>query len=394
MDVSLDTFESLTGWSMGTGITGATCNHRNLIASWNDASLIFSIPSGSKNKTITKTYVTPIPLADYDNIVFNFKSFYLGNNDFRKKSDAVYSIQFGDGVSYYFPSNEQFTPVIIPVGTKTHIDSITFTCLTDFEDAIVISDLRGVKDELPIDLLTAAQKSIEWHIDRIMGNGIAIGTVTAEPGDTTIQIAGNWDFTEIFAVIKITDGTNTETHQLSNAITGKVEFNSMYDGKSILHRYTNAQVYITAPVVIGRFDKEIVLPGAMIWYTSPEPAPLTARLSEEIISMTDLVFYLVRDGLRYKWSLVIDNEARSPELVAYITTAIRAFFAESIIWICGRKYTFEWDQTAVDTDPVDAYDIIPKTVYTVSITIIESVFSTITLPIYQSADYIFIPSGA
>jgi hypothetical protein len=172
---------------------------------------------------------------------------------------------------------------------------------------------------------------------------------------------------------------NGETHQVDNIQDNQISFLSTYDGNTLLSNATNAIVSITSPVEVGYYNRDATLPGIVVWYASPTPATRNSRAETRNECVGPLGTYQKRDGLIQTWKVQLEIVARSPELQADAARAARAFIGTSTVWVNGRKAWFEWTDPAVDNEPVEDFDIIPRASYTFDVEVREDTWQLIRM---------------
>lgn len=373
MERLLDALDSAAGWT-ATGLSLMVNQHEDYVAGRNSASLMISFPAGSKNKFAVKSIAADV--SDAAEITFAIKSFRYPIDSM--EDGPAYSIELASGQSFKVPNHSLFTAVTIPVDGFSAITEFKVTALTDAEDVIVISNLLAVRPELPLDVITAVKLGLQDQQSRLFGLGKQVGKVTASAGDEGVTVRDNYDWVMRYAVITIVGldrfyVQHQETHQVDATASGVVSsFFTTFDGRELLYEYIDADVYVAMPVTIGRFDREVTLPGVMLWYNSPTPSSRASRAARETFCSGPLGKYVHREGMHEKWRVVLENDARSPELLGYTTEFCRAFLARSALWVHGRKYWFEWTDPAVDGEPVEAVDVLPRATYEIDIEIKES----------------------
>lgn len=375
MKKTIDTMTSLTGYTSNGTISAYSLNlNPDYIADNQASSTIFKIPAGNLNKYITKTIT--VDITGYEEIVFWVWSRNLSGSDFIKPADYYYQIDFG-GTAYYIPTKSPMTMVVLSCSGMTSLTRIRITALHNVEDYLLVSSICAVKEQNPYDAYIGLKTSIETDIVSKYGNGLQLGTVTATTGDKSINITGIKYFLERYAVIKIKDGTNSETHQIEKNDETNFYFNSLYDGKTIKHDYTNANVYLQFPVEFGQETIEIKLPSITINGITPELIRRGSALEDvfDSHSVTDGSIQTRREGAIFKYHFLLDCEARHDETLAMISEITRKFLAKETLWINNKKYRMVWEGSPTEIDPTEAFDIVPKIQYMFSMEMIEGLYA-------------------
>lgn len=290
----------------------------------------------------------------------------------RRESDArvrVVLLLDGAEAEYAVPTYMHATRVRLPLNGASRLEGLGVESAPG--DRLTLSNALAVRAEMPLDLMNAVKAGLERQRALLVGDGIPLGTMTCRAGDRRVTVDTDWSWLERYAVFSVGDGADREVHQADNATGASFTLGLPYGGPAMLRDHDAAPVRLTFPVEVGRFDVEARLPGLCVWYTSPGPAPLTARLDHRTECFLDGEAVRVRDGARVAWRVMIDHEARSPELVAVMTQACRNLLAEGVLWVHGAKVWFEWSEPAVDAEPDLAYDILPRTAYALTVEVRE-----------------------
>lgn len=369
MTIDIEPCESTTGWTSTGTITASLCQFPEFIALHKTASLIFNIPAGNLNKSISKTL--SVPMAGSTEIVLSVWSQGRASNSYQRYADFSYLIEFAAGVSFYMPIPEGFSQVSFYVPSLATVTRLKITPLHDNADYIVISACVGVKDDYPRDVMAGVQSEILRHVALEAGNGVQVGTVTGTTGDSSITV-GELDYIDRMATVKIKDGTNSEVHAIARTDKSTYHFASVYDGDTLLHDYSAAPLYLNLPVEFGRYDEDAVMPGIFIWKMAPDPI----QRSSDVDTVTDSVsaaglWQARRVPLNLVYHLMVDCEARHPEILAILNRAVRRWLGSNILWINGRLHTFEFSIAPVEIEPDQSVEQFPKVQYTVDIEVQE-----------------------
>lgn len=370
MELKIDAINTPDGWVVSPGMEKSLCQWSNLIAGNESGSLLLYFPAnGSGNKAV-KTFSKAISVSGYTNIALSICSLREYTGAITKYTQAKYVLSIynsdDDRFTFFIPTYKDLTHFDIPV-VFDDIEKYEIEALGDTEDYLVLSNMVASSEEMPLDIMLAIKTDLERHVTANIGNGLHIGTCTYTAGADQVTIATNWSWVEKYAVLRFIGTGVDETHQANNAVGNTISFTRLYDGETMNVGGKDVEVFVQIPVEIGRMDTEVLLPGICLWYIGPDPDPNTSRTSQETIAISAERVYTIREGLRLKWRITIDNEARSPELIAIATRAIRDYFAHSTVWVHGKKLWFEWSEPAAPVEPVEGYDVIPKTAYSIEI---------------------------
>ena len=381
MKMTIDEFSVTTGWVTGAGSTMSAHmlnQHSDFIAGNNTSSLVLKVPAGNTGKYIQKAITKD--LTGYDDIVFHIWSRTQKTNDYPKSTSYKYKIEFGTATIYYVPTRMDFCEVVLHVTGTTTIDKIKITALHNEEDYIIISHMIACADEVPLDILQGIKDKLEYDLIALHGNGILLGTVTMLAGDKYITFTGNW--VERYACLVITNGVNTEKHIIKEIDGSTVWFGQPYDGDVVKYSMTGASVYLFVPVEFGRMQMEIILPSITVWGITPERVWRGAGLdSYRDTWKTTNTTNETREGAIFKYDMMIDCEARHNELIALLSNVVRKFIACQTIWINGRRFTINFEGIPTEVEPTQAFEVIPKIQYVLSVEIKEDIWSRVVKPI-------------
>ena len=386
MKLEIEPFTSATGWAGSSpSVTVHGVNEvPEYIAGLNTKSLSFKFASGSLGKYIQKTVA--VDLTPYDDIVFwiwsrNKRGMGVG---YYEKSEYAYKIDFGTGKEYYVPLFDSFSDVSISIKGMANITKIKITCLHDDEDYLILSHMVAVRDELPVDIWRSVKEQLESDIltsypkvaDGVNAKGILLGTISGSAGDRVIGFSDSIKIAEKYSVIIIDDGANTEKHQLDKNDGLEFNFFTTYDGAVLKHSHTNASVYLLIPVEFGMSESEIILPGINIQGMNPEEIIDSSKVDhardtfdeEETVSER-------RADAKFRYIILIDCEARTNEMIAFMSLVVRYFLARQVLWVNGKRIEILPEGASTYIEPMEAFNQIPKIQYTMQIEIREEVYS-------------------
>jgi hypothetical protein len=376
MRKTIDTCTSLTGWTSGSGSTISAYSlnaNQNYIADNQASSIIFKIPIGNLNKYISKTIT--VDVTGYEEIVLWTWSRNKYAESFTKPIDYSYSIDFG-GTAYYLPVKSQMNMVVLSCAGMTELTRIRITALHDDDDYLLISSIAAVVEQNPIDCYKGLQTGLLSDITLKYPNGLKLGTSSPIAGDKTITIFGLRDYLERFSVIKIKDFVNSEIHQIDKNDETNFGFNSLYSGRTILNTYTDADIYLQFPVNYTQDTSEIELPSITIFGITPELIRRGSALEDifDTHTVDDGDIQVRREGAIFKYHFLLDCEARHEYTLSIISEITRKFLAKETLWINNKKYRMVWEGSPTELMPNEAFDIIPKIQYTLSLEMIEGLY--------------------
>lgn len=366
MTLTIDNTEQSTGWSNVAVVNEIP----DYVANDFSSSLVFGLTSA---QSATKTY-SAIDVSDYDELVFNIFITNQRKARFANLSDFVLFIDI-NGSEYRVPNYQTLAPVTIPLDGVTTINSIAIRHSLSGTQYVVLSGIFAVVDELPLDIYNGIVSRIRRQVQDLYGLGVRIGTATGAAGDTSISITGDNSFISRYTVVTITDGVNTEQHQLISGDDVTHRFGQFYDGPQLLNAYTDGEVWVNFPVEFGFVQEELAVPSIHIWGFAPTPVPFESKLEQRIEAVQGTTFWIKQTGQLLSYSIQLEVESRWYELMAMMTTAVRRFLGQEYIWINGRKFDFTYSTESTYTEPTDPNDIFPRVTYTIELEVREEIWT-------------------
>jgi len=366
--VQVNALLSAAGWTADAGLSVETQGFPEYAASGHPTSVAMRVSAGSRGRSAS------LPLSfdagAYEALTLSVASLRAPSGQLRTGSEATYSITLADGQEFLVPVGGSLSKVTVPVDGLSGVTRLQVRVLHDGPDYLVLSDLRASAGPLDQDLLAGVKSALEAERDRL-SPGRDIGTVTAAAGDLAVVVGGNWDWLERNVVLRIGSGAGAEVHQVLNVRDNRATFMTTYDGDSLLYDHVDSRAAVTFPVEVGYYDREAALPGVAIWRASPEPVERRSRAAREVLCVGPLGQYVRREGALSRWEVTLEVAARSPGLVADASRAVRAFLAKSTVWVAGERLWFDWKDPSSDSEPVEGYDIVPRSTYSVGVEIRE-----------------------
>ncbi|MDR1215194.1 MAG: hypothetical protein LBK25_00770 [Treponema sp.] len=107
-----------------------------------------------------------------------------------------------------------------------------------------------------------------------------------------------------------------------------------------------------------------------LWYDAPHPNDVTAGFAQRTFKIGD-DFFSEREGTNYTWDITLEIVSRSPEILQRIAAVVRAYLAENSVWIHGLKTLFVFQDAAINDEPVEDYNTLPRVIYKIAIDIEE-----------------------
>ncbi len=378
MKVSVEPFISTTGWTISASSTVAVNEFKDWIAGLQTKSLLFFFDSAG-GRSATKT--VSVDVTDYTELVFSLFSFRKNAEEFWYIADYQYKLILNGTKEYLIPTWTSFVDVTIYIGDVSTITSIAIEAIHTDDDYLIMSEMVAVKEELPLDVLVAVKEQLESLITTDIGDGVNIGTVSGDAGDSVIIPSGSLYWTERYSVITIDDGVNSETHQIGENDGSIFNFTNLYDGAELLNDFTDADLLLQYPVEFGKTEGEIILPGIVVWEMSPSLITRESKL-EMVYDTLDAVndtWQARQAGQREEYSVLIDCEARQYQQLAELTKLVRRLLSPEKLWVSGRKHDIRFEETSIEVAPTEGIKHIPKVQYTLIVEVQEDIHARETL---------------
>ena len=383
MTLTVDNLNTLTGWVASDNTifdVDSLCEHSEYIANDLDASLIIHSNNAS-GETLTKA-LTPIDVTNYEELVLSVYSIKLGDSGwwYNDLDEFNYKIRFNDTMAYYMlPTFSSLQSVTFDISEETEIDRIEIICNHTDEDYLLLSWCVVNKDQLPLDVFSSLKAKAESKINDILGYGYYIEDLNLTTGDTEITFSVDMPYIEKYACVYITDGVNSESHQLLNGDELNYTMSSMYDGKTILHDYTGAFCYISPKVEYG-LQREIALPCIFISNLAPR-FERSGKIEWEYDSYkADRTLSRRRLPQILKWSINIDCISRYNDILADLSEVVRKVISPETLWVNGKKFNIYFESDPVFQDFEDVTEIYPKMTYVMELEMKEYFVDREALP--------------
>jgi hypothetical protein len=258
-----------------------------------------------------------------------------------------------DGIFYETETHNGFYRVHFPAP-----ETITEIKITT--KYAVISDLRTWNEELPHDILDNLIKEIEPLLPLI-----PCGELEAEAGENQAVLLSDNGFISNNTVIVFND----EKHKIRNIHENVIEFYSTFSGEKILSDFSGG-FNIVLSIKKGYYDKEIAIPGVVVWYDLPKPNPRDFELALRTFTIGNIM-YTEKSGNNYTWDITFEIVSRSPEILQNIAAVIRRYLSAGSVWVHGLKTEIDFNETAVNDEPSEEFDILPRVLYHISVDIKE-----------------------
>jgi hypothetical protein len=370
MKTLIDSLSSVDGWSGPAGSSFSLNQHPDYISEYGTNSLVIHIPANSMNQPVTKSFAS-IDLSKCTEVVLSIWSRELKRVNVNVPSDYFYKITFDGTHQFMLPTNLAFESVTFGINGWNAATQITITPTTNNEDWLIISGCYGLYDDIPLDIMVGMQMGLQNAVTRLLPNNIPIGTVSCPAGVSSVTPSAT-TYLDRGAVVYISDGVNSETHQVERFDESNVWFTSLYDGKTTKFAHTVVPIQLTIPVVFGTMEKEAVVPCIAIWGMSQK----TSQDTQDTLIVEDSMDPSGGAALRrmpwmQEFKMLVDCEARSNQVLAIAARAARMFLASSRVWINGRANEMPYPSDSVYIEPKEDVAMIPKLQYEIEIEVHE-----------------------
>jgi hypothetical protein len=393
MKKSIEEFTSNTGWTYNANGTFHGYNkHLEFVAGGNSQSMIFkfSLVNSGQAKEVVKSGLS-IDVAGYDDLVFSIWSRNKQNtgHTYQRASDFVYKLEVNGSKEMLIPLSSTFTDVVMDITDIDTITQIKITALHSDTDYLNISHMVAVTDQIPLDVFRALRDEIrkqlniyyprfiasDSNVSGVTNKGIKIGTITESAGAKSIVLNAP-QYIENASAILIDGGGNSEIHHIEKSDNKEHFFSSLFDGRTLVNSYTNADVYLYIDVSFHNEEKQIILPSVAIWGMTPEP-DFYAR-KEDLVRDTMLSDGSVNErprGQLYDYNIIISCEARTLNIMNFMSKVVRDMIGREVLWINGRKMDLNFTGSPTFIEPKEDYNEIPMIQYTANIELKEDIFT-------------------
>lgn len=348
----INTLANIEDFIIPEGFSADICEFEEYISDDLPNSTMIRIPAGSKGKIIE----CPASFSsdEFTDIAFNACSFRLPILNLQHSGESYYAVDFGEDTELFeVPIGSEFDVVTVPY---REVKSFRIHVLTDNGDAIVVSNLRALKELMPQDMLEGFK--------RMTLPTYEVGTLHVRAKDRQIVLSDVTNIT-MDSVIEF----NGETHQIEKLIGNRATLASTFDGDRVLDDF-NGVFSLQCPITIGYYDQDVKLPSVVLWFRSPTPDTRAVKETRKYQIFGNDVYY--KDTMNLTtWGIRIDIIGGTPEMTQAIASYVRKFLERNRVWINGRKFTFEWTEGAVDTEPSNYLDIQPSVMYNINMEIKE-----------------------
>jgi hypothetical protein len=377
----IDTLTSAAGWTGPVGATFTVNQVEEFIANNLGASLVIYIPPNSLGQSFVKNVSASFPGAS--SIVLSVWSRQQRRATQNKPADYAYEIDFGGGNVFMLPTPMTFDAVDIGINGWTDASQIKIIPQTNNEDWLIISGCYAVTDEYPLDVYSGIQDGIRQALATFTLP--TIGSKTLAAGATSVAFSPWPSFLERGAVLKFTDGTHTEYHQIQRWDESAVQFTSLYDGQALKFSYAPASISLWIPVEYGVTEKEAVVPAITIWGLNPVPDQSSSDVGTIVDTFTPSGGAAVRKNvMQQTYEVLIDCEARQVQTLALLSRAVRWWLGGQSVWINARRNDLRIDWQTASVEPTEATIQIPKIQFRIEVDAFEERQARTFLPAFTT----------
>jgi len=382
----VDGLNSVAGWvtSGANATVEGTNDHAEYIAGEQSASLIFRWDN-AQDEYIEKPVSFGVGMNEF--ITFYIWSRNLGRKGYtyQNASDFVYKLDFGNGREYLIPTFGTFNHVTVYIADMPDITRIRFTALHDEDDYLIVSHMVASRDEFPIDLYEGFSEMCTRMMNELYymipggenDRGVLVASnISGSIGDSEIFFDSVPKFIEKYTVIKIDDGVNSEIHQVIEWNEDRAVLGEDFEGPTLKNNYTGASVYLIIPVVYANQTRDLPLPCIAAWGFDLNEVIQSTK--EDTISDSmypdGTVSQRIQD-MPLVHTMQVDVYSRSIELLAVASRAVRRTYGREFIWVNGKKIDIGQEANPSYSPPVESYNEVPKTSYTINMQFREEIWN-------------------
>lgn len=378
----IDSLNNLTDWNINSPSELSLNEHSEFIAGLNNQSIMIKFDKNDIVKKAYKVFSEVFDVTNYDTLILNIWSQNFRKAGYNSSLDFVYKIKINNINEFYLPIFQTFTSINIGIEDIIEISQIEITALHNQTDYIIISEMVAEKEKLDFDVMNAVKEHLDYYIKKDLGDGLLITTASGIFNNSYISILNSPKYLEKYAVIKIDNGINSEIHQIDDTDGTIFNFNDNYDGKTLKYNHTNSNIILMFPVYFNPGQLEIRLPGIAIWGIDATPVLRGSKLDNFIdtYSVENATFKSRPDGQILNYSILIDIEARSNELLTTMANIVKKFIAGEVLWINGRYHEINFSGRPTEQRALEGVDVIPKIQYSLDVEAKMSIYDRIALP--------------
>lgn len=377
MNERIEPFDDSTELATSGSVTASDVESKNLVAALDlSKSVMVKFPAGSSGEYAERVFSQAKDLSAYDRMAVSMKSFRKGRGQFRGIDDFEYKLDLGAGKAFWLPVWSTLNDATLDISGISSAERIRLTALHSDSDYVVLSNAVAYKAEPSRDIFEGLKASLELALQELYGGGVAVatGTFSGSVGDKSVDLDSP-GFVERYAVVKISGGGNSETHNLEREGSGSFGLGHLFDGPALLNDYSAADVTLLLPVSFGRWETEILLPGVVLWGLAPVPVLRGDTRTERLLHWDGSEFTFAAEGKISSWHVAIDAVARHHELVAKMSRAIRRALSWNVVYINGRPHDILYDDAPVEPEPTEGAEEIYRVQYYVDVEAKEEIWT-------------------
>lgn len=381
MEMSIDSFQSISGWTASSSAIELSVNKFRSHILVGGVSLRIKTQM-AKNVYFEKIYANSFDVSEYKNLRFAMSK-YSEESDYSRDVFAEFKMKFsiGDTVTgVYTPKGEWFVPLFgkrtldsvnVDISEIQSFNTIRFTVLDDNAEVWWLDNIIACNDEFVMDSLLAIKDQLDCKVKYSLGHPKA----ALVKGNEALELP-DWVNVSRYSVIEISEGSLSEKHIVAGEVSnGSVEFEdeATFNGKALLNNYTTAAVIsLVVPALIAGKHAPMVVPGIYIAGLVPltDKAPLGEVLRDSFSTSTKK-YRTVQAKRDIKLPVQIEVQCVLPELMISINNFIQHLFSDAgILLINGVKNDLTYEDTP-RYDPGDLEGEIPYTIHYYSVEAID-----------------------
>lgn len=356
MSLVIDTMQDSTLW---TGTADQISNNEISDYIANNYSVSTLVNFTATDQYVQRIFDSAIDVSNYTELIFHVVNLTYGKVNYESVDYFDFKIEIGTGNEFYMKAFPSLAHQTISIEEISSIDMIKITSLSDNDNVLIISSLMAVNNDYPYDMFSSMKSLIENVRDE--QNEKIITTLTVDSGIASVEFGSTINYLNELTIIKISDDTNSEIHQIKSIVDMVIEFNNNFDGNSIINSYTDANVSLYYPVEFQQIEMERNISGISIWGISPNFYDIETDIGVIYDSWAiDGSLKKQSTGHYVEYIVQIDVESRSYEILNELSKIVSIAIGRNKLWINNFRCYIDFSSPATEQIISEPSNIIPK----------------------------------